>query len=152
MYCLKCKNPDTKVIDSRVTDDGKSIRRRRECEKCGSRFTTFEKMEFTNFLVSKSDGNKELYDREKVKKSIYLTCNKRDIDPEIIDTMISDLESQWGGNKKGVTSKRIGKDILCELKKIDKVAFIRYASVYHNFETPEDFVEFINENKNTSCK
>jgi len=151
MYCLKCKNTDTKVIDSRVTDDGKAIRRRRECEKCGSRFTTFEKMEFTNFLVSKSDGNKQLYDRDKVKKSIYLTCNKRDIDPDVIDDMITNLESEWGGNKKLVTSTRIWKDILCALKKIDKVAFIRYASVYHNFENEENFIEFIKENKNTSC-
>jgi len=150
MYCLKCKNPDTKVIDSRVTDDGKAIRRRRECEKCKSRFTTFEKMEFTNFLVVKSDWSKELYDREKVKKSIYLTCNKRDINPDVIDSMITDLESEWWGNKKLVTSKRIWKDILYELRKIDKVAYIRYASVYHNFETPEDFIDFIKQNENTS--
>ena len=77
MYCPKCKNFDTKVIDSRLVDDWKSIRRRRECERCNHRFTTYEKMEFVKFMVIKSDGRKEMYDKEKLEKSILKACNKR---------------------------------------------------------------------------
>lgn len=143
MRCPKCKNLDTKVIDSRMTEDGQSIRRRRECEKCESRFTTFERLEFINFLVTKSDGAKELYDRSKVQRSILMSFNKRSMEHAQIEQMINELENEWASNKKGITSKRIGKDILHRLRDIDEVAYIRFASVYHNFDSAQDFVNFI---------
>jgi len=143
MRCPKCKNLDTKVIDSRMTEDGQSIRRRRECEKCESRFTTFERLEFINFLVTKSDGSKELYDRSKVQRSILMSFNKRNMEHAQIEQMINELENEWASNKKGITSKRIGKDILHRLRDIDEVAYIRFASVYHNFDSAQDFVNFI---------
>lgn len=143
MRCPKCKNLDTKVIDSRMTEDGQSIRRRRECEKCESRFTTFERLEFINFLVTKSDGAKELYDRSKVQRSILMSFNKRNMEHTQIEQMINELENEWASNKKGITSKRIGKDILHRLRDIDEVAYVRFASVYHNFDSAQDFVNFI---------
>jgi transcriptional repressor NrdR len=87
------------VIDTRVVEDGRSIRRRRECERCGSRFTTFEKLEVVNFMVSKSDGNKEVYNREKVEKSILKSLNKRNISAEGVDNILLRLESKWSKNK-----------------------------------------------------
>ena len=143
MRCPKCKNLDTKVIDSRMTEDGQSIRRRRECEKCEARFTTFERLEFINFLVTKSNGEKDLYDRSKLQRSVMMAFNKRNIDHNVIEQMINELENEWASNKKGITSKRIGKDILHRLKDIDDIAYIRFASVYHNFDTAQDFVNFI---------
>ena len=143
MRCPKCKNLDTKVIDSRMTEDGQSTRRRRECEKCEARFTTFERLEFINFLVTKFDGEKELYDRTKVHRSILMAFSRRSMDHNQIEQMINELENEWASNKKGITSKRIGKDILHRLKDIDDVAYIRFASVYHNFDTAQDFVNFI---------
>ncbi len=131
------------MIDSRMTEDGQSIRRRRECEKCESRFTTFERLEFINFLVTKSTGEKDLYDRTKVQRSILMAFNKRNPDHNKIEQIINELENEWASNKKGITSKRIGKDILHRLKDIDDVAYIRFASVYHNFDSAEDFVNFI---------
>lgn len=102
-------------------------------------------MEFISFMVTKASGEKEVYDRSKVQRSILKACNKRLIDPAKIENMINDLETQWAANKKGITSKRIGKDILHALKDIDDVAYIRFASIYHNFDDAEHFVDFIKE-------
>lgn len=146
MYCIKCKNGDTKVIDTRVVEEGRSIRRRRECERCGSRFTTFEKLEVINFMVNKSDWNKEVYSREKVEKSILKSLNKRHISSDMVDNILLKLESKWSKNKFWISSKTIWKDVLYELKKLDEVAYIRYASVHQNFENKEDFIRFISEN------
>lgn len=143
MKCQKCRNLDTKVIDSRITEDWKSIRRRRECEKCGARFTTFERMEFVNFLVTKNNWDKEMYDRSKLQRSILKSFSKRNIEMDRIEQMINDLESEWASNKKWITSKRIWKDVLNKLKYMDDVAYIRFASIYHNFESVDDFIKFI---------
>ncbi|EKD66764.1 MAG: transcriptional regulator NrdR [uncultured bacterium (gcode 4)] len=143
MKCQKCRNLDTKVIDSRITEDWKSIRRRRECEKCWARFTTFERMEFVNFLVTKNNWEKEMYDRPKLQRSILKSFTKRNIEMDRIEQMINDLESEWASNKKWITSKRIWKDVLNKLKYIDDVAYIRFASIYHNFESVDDFIKFI---------
>lgn len=143
MKCQKCRNLDTKVIDSRITEDWKSIRRRRECEKCGARFTTFERMEFVNFLVTKNNKELEMYDRSKLQRSIMKSFSKRNIEIDRIEQMINDLESEWASNKKWITSKRIWKDVLNKLKYIDDVAYIRFASIYHNFESVDDFMKFI---------
>lgn len=143
MRCPKCKNLDTKVIDSRMTEDGKAIRRRRECEKCEARFTTFERMEFINFMVTKSSNEQEMYDRSKVQRSIGKAIYKRNVDMNHIEQIINELESEWAANKKGITSKRIGKDILHKLKDIDEVAYVRFASIYHNFDDTKHFTQFI---------
>ncbi len=143
MRCPKCKNLETRVIDSRLSEDGLSIRRRRECEWCQARFTTFERMEFVSFFVSKTGGKKELYNRSKLETSILKACNKRNIPPEKIESMLNTLEIEWAENKTGVTSKRIGKDVLHKLKDIDEVACLRFASVYNHFESHGDFVKFI---------
>lgn len=143
MRCPKCKNLDTKVIDSRIAEDGKSIRRRRECEKCEARFTTFERMEFINFLVTKTSGLQEMYDRSKVQQSIGKALYKRNVDMNAIELIINELESEWAANKKGITSKRIGRDILRRLKDVDQVAYVRFASIYLNFEDLEHFANFI---------
>ena len=116
---------------------------RRECEKCSARFTTFERMEFVSFMVTKANGNREYYDRSKVQQSILKAFNKRAVDPGDIDSLVNELEAEWASNKKGITSKRIGKDILRRLKDIDEVAYVRFASVYNNFEDINHFVDFI---------
>ena len=107
MRCPKCKNLDTKVVDSRLAEDGKTIRRRRECEMCHARFTTFERMEFTNFPVKKSNGETEMFDRSKVMASIGKAIYKRRVDLNLIESLVNDLESEWAANKKEITSKRI---------------------------------------------
>jgi len=138
MKCPKCGNMETKVVDSRMVDDGMAIRRRRECEFCGYRFTTFEKRELTEISVIKKDGTKEIYDRQKLKKSILLAFAKRNYNLEDIDNMINTLESKWS-QKSTVESKQIGMDVLSAIKDIDIVAYVRFASVYNSFDTMEDF-------------
>lgn len=144
MFCPNCSNSDTKVIDSRLSEDWKSIRRRRECEKCSYRFTTFEKIEVLSLIVLKSWARKQRYFREKLEDSILKAVNKRDITTASIKKIIRDLEFKWS-NKTEIKSKEIWKEILEALKELDSVAYIRYASVYLNFETKEDFIKFIKE-------
>lgn len=139
MRCPKCKNIETRVIDSRLTDDNKSIRRRRECEKCSHRFTTFERPEFASFIVVKRDGVREPYDRVKLEQGIWRACTKRPVTQEDIDTMIGKLEEEWAANKKEISTSRIGKDVMDELKRIDEIAYIRFASVYKKFKDIEEF-------------
>lgn len=143
MRCPKCKTYETRVIDSRNTEDWLSIRRRRECDKCQFRFTTFERKEFVNFLVIKSNWNKELYDQTKLKRNILKAFSKRPINEEKIEQMLIELENDWSSNTKWITSKRIWKDVLNKLKHIDEVAYIRFASIYKNFESVADFMNFI---------
>ena len=143
MKCPKCQNVDTKVIDSRVIEDGGSIRRRRECEFCNHRFTTFERKWFTELMVVKKDWSKEMYDRQKLKRAITLACAKRNIDTEEIETMINNLEADWSTEKNEITSKEIGDDVLRAIKKLDSVAYVRFASVYKSFENFWDFRKFI---------
>jgi transcriptional repressor NrdR len=141
MQCPKCKNPDTKVIDSRLAEQGRVIRRRRECEKCGRRFTTFERLEMENMLVKKKDGSLEPYSRTKVEKGIWIACGKRPVTQAQVDGMIDKLEEKWSMNKKGVSSQTIGNDIMEALKKLDHIAYIRFASVYRSFKDVEEFKE-----------
>jgi transcriptional repressor NrdR len=146
MFCPKCKSENTRVSDTRVVEKWKLVKRKRECENCFHKFTTFERIEFPRFFVLKSWWKKELYNRDKLENSILKACNKREIDIDRIEQVIIDLESSWASNKNAISSKRIGKDILENLKKLDEVAYIRYASVYHNFSNKEDFIEFIQGN------
>lgn len=142
MFCYKCWNTSTKVIDSRSSDDNKVIRRRRECEVCNNRFTTFEKIEAINLIVLKSWDRRERYNRNKLEDSILKATNKRNISIWAIAALIWNLESKWI-NKNEITSKEMWSDILLWLDKLDKVAYIRFASVYHKFENANDFIKFI---------
>lgn len=144
MYCPKCGNADTKVIDSRVVEDWQSIRRRRQCEYCKTRFSTFERRWFTELMVVKKDWTKELYDRSKLKRAIMLASTKRKIESETIENMVITLESQRSSESLEVSSQRIGDDILCMLKDIDIVTYIRFASVYKDFDNLKNFQDIIN--------
>ena len=143
MKCPKCQNLETKVIDSRVIDDWQTIRRRRECEFCNNRFTTFERREFTDLTVVKKDGKKELYDRQKIKRALMLSLAKREYDSEKIEEILNNLESQRTSEWDEISSQKIGDDILDVLKELDPVAYIRFASVYKSFDNLEDFRKFI---------
>jgi len=143
MNCPKCKKADTKVIDSRLAEQGKVIRRRRECEKCGRRFTTFERLEMSGLMVKKCDGTFEPYSRTKLENGIWIACGKRPVTQDQIDKMITKLEEKWGANKKTITSEKIGNDLTDALKKLDHVAYIRFASVYKSFKDVDEFKEEI---------
>jgi len=139
MFCPKCKQDSTRVLDSRETDGHKAVRRRRECEHCDHRFTTFERIEVTAFIVVKKDGSRESYDREKVEKGIWKACEKRKITDEQITKLINDLEEMWANYGKEIPSKVIGEGIMEALKNLDEVAYIRFASVYRQFKDIETF-------------
>lgn len=141
MQCPKCKNIETKVIDSRLAENGKAIRRRRECEKCGRRFTTFERSEMSSLMVKKKDGTFEPYSRTKLENGIWIACGKRPVTKIQIDKMINKLEEKWGANKKEVSSVTIGNDLINALKKLDHIAYIRFASVYRSFKDVDEFKE-----------
>lgn len=143
MKCPKCQNMDTKVVDSRAIEDGQTIRRRRECEFCNNRFTTFERKGFTELMVIKKDGKKEMYDRQKLKKSLMLSFAKREFNNEKIENLLNILENEWMAEWKEISSKKIWNDILKMLKDIDPVVYIRFASVYKSFDGVEDFKKFI---------
>ncbi len=143
MKCPKCQNMDTKVIDSRVVDNGQSIRRRRECEFCQNRFTTFERKGTTELLVIKKNGEKQLYDRDKLKRALMLAFAKRKIERDDIETLINNLETERTSDKTEISSKEIGHDVLKALKNVDPVAYIRFASVYKSFSSIEDFQKFM---------
>ncbi len=144
MNCPKCQHSGTRVLDSRETDGNKAVRRRRECEKCKYRFTTFERLEVGRFLVVKKDGSRENYDREKLEKGLWIACEKRKITDDQISKLINNLEEKWGNVGKEVESKTIGEDLMDGLKEIDEVAYIRFASVYRQFKDIESFKRELN--------
>ncbi len=145
MKCPKCQNMETKVVDSRMIEDWQTIRRRRECEFCGNRFTTFERKWFTELMVIKKDNTKEMYDRQKLKKSLMLSFAKREFNNEKIENLLNNLENRWISEWTEISSKQIGDDILEMLKEIDPVVYIRFASVYKSFDSLEDFKNFIDD-------
>ncbi len=139
MICPKCHSDATRVLDSRETEGNKAVRRRRECEECKNRFTTFERAEITNFIVIKKDGTREGYDREKVERGIWRACEKRKVTNEQINALINRLEESWGNIGKEVSSKAIGEGIMDALRDLDDVAYIRFASVYRQFKDIDSF-------------
>lgn len=141
MKCPQCGSEDTGVVDSRLTEEGKAVRRRRECAKCEHRFTTFERQEAASIIVVKRDGTREPYVREKLQRGIWLSCTKRPVSQEDIDHIVSKLEEKWRGDGGEVESKLIGTDVMKELKKLDQVAYIRFASVHREFKDVEEFKE-----------
>ena len=139
MHCPRCKSPDTGVIDSRLTEEGRAVRRRRECTKCDHRFTTFERQELSNLVVVKRDGTREPYSRTKLERGIWIACTKRPVTQDQIDKLLTKLEEKWGANKQEVASGTIGMDVMKELKKLDQVAYIRFASVHREFKDVDEF-------------
>ncbi|MBI2463827.1 transcriptional repressor NrdR [Candidatus Peregrinibacteria bacterium] len=144
MYCPKCKNLETRVIDSRDADENRAIRRRRECEKCQYRFTTFEHIEAVSFIVIKKDGSRESYQREKLENGIWKACEKRPVSQEQIHTLIDEIEENLSHNGKERESRELGELVMEKLKKIDEVAYIRFASVYRHFTDLESFKTELN--------
>ncbi len=139
MICPKCKHSETRVLDSRETNERKEIRRRRQCEDCSFRFTTFERVELANFLVVKKDQSREVYNRSKIQNGIWKACEKRPITEEQIRQMLDVLEEKWSNIGKEVPSQTIGEEVMKKLKDMDEVAYIRFASVYRQFKDIEAF-------------
>jgi len=146
MKCIFCGFDDSKVIDSRATDEQNSIRRRRECLKCGKRFTTYETVETVPILVIKADGARQPFEREKIKRGIIKACEKRPITMQQIDKIVDDVEKQVHNSlEQEVKASVIGEAVMEALKKLDEVAYVRFASVYRKFKDISNFVAFLNE-------
>lgn len=141
MKCPKCKAKRTRVLDSRETNEGKATRRRRECTKCKYRYTTFERLEHNNIIVIKRNEAREPYVHEKVEKGIWRACEKRPVTQAQVDGIIQKLEEKWRNYGKEISSELIGEGIMDELKKLDEVAYIRFASVYRSFKDVDSFQE-----------
>ena len=141
MRCPFCAHEDSQVKDSRPTEDGAAIRRRRQCEGCGARFTTFERVHIRDLTVVKKDGKREPFDRAKLERAISHSCRKRDIDPAKVDQLISGVQRQMETMGDEVSSVKIGEAVMAGLKALDHVAFIRFASIYKDFSDPGDFAE-----------
>lgn len=142
MKCLFCGCEDSKVIDSRSADEGRTIRRRRECIKCGKRFTTYETIEDTPVLVIKSSGLRQAFDPQKIKNGIIKSCEKRPVSLTAIDEMVTAVTKQiYNSMEQEVSTKVIGELVMAELKKYDEVAYVRYASVYRSFKDISSFME-----------
>lgn len=143
MRCPFCGHEASQVKDSRPTDDGAAIRRRRQCEGCAARFTTFERIQLRDLVVVKSEHRREAFDREKLLRSVSIAARKRPIDAIAIEKLVSGIQRQLEttGDSE-VTSKRIGEMVMDGLKGLDSVAYIRFASVYRDFSEARDFEEF----------
>ena len=142
MKCLFCGCEDSKVIDSRASDEGMSIRRRRECANCGKRYTTYEIIEQTPVLVVKNNGTRQAYDVNKVKNGIIKSCEKRPVPMSKIEEMANAISKKiYNSMEQEVTSKAIGEMVMEELKNCDEVAYVRYASVYRQFKDIPSFME-----------
>lgn len=146
MKCVYCGFTESKVIDSRASADGTSIRRRRECLKCGKRFTTYEVIEHTPVLVVKNDGTRQPFDPSKIKSGIIKACEKRPVAITEIDKLVGDVERQiYNSLEQEVPSSKIGELVMIGLKELDQVAYIRFASVYRQFRDVTTFIDFIKE-------
>ncbi len=141
MKCLYCNCTESKVIDSRAAEDGTAIRRRRECVSCGRRFTTYETIEVNPVLVVKSNGNRESYNPEKVRNGVVKSCEKRPVSATDIDNLVADVSKQvYNRMEREISTKEIGKMVMERLKKLDEVAYVRYASVYRSFKDLSSFM------------
>lgn len=143
MRCPFCANEDSQVKDSRPTEDGAAIRRRRQCEACTARFTTFERIQLRELTVLKSEDKREPFEREKLIRSVSIACRKRPIDGTQIERLVSGIQRQLETQGDGeIPSQRIGEMVMDALKGLDSVAYIRFASVYRDFREARDFEEF----------
>jgi len=144
MKCPFCGKVDSQVLESRTVEEGDSIRRRRECGKCGKRFTTFEKVKGSVLWVIKKDGRREVFEKDKIKRGILRAIEKRPISLDLVDDVVDQVEREMlRSDKQEISSRVIGNAVLKRLKKIDKVAWLRFASVYLEFEDLTDFEKLI---------
>lgn len=142
MKCPFCSKENTKVIDSRPAEDNSSIRRRRQCDECGKRFTTYEKVETIPLIVIKKDDNREPYDREKIEAGIVRSCHKRPVSINQINELVDEVETViFNMEEKEISSSRIGEIVMDKLKDFDSVAYVRFASVYREFKDVSTFME-----------
>ena len=141
MKCPFCSTPDSKVVDSRPTEDAEKIRRRRECLECGKRFTTYEVIETTPLVVVKKDGSRQMFDRNKLLSGLLRACEKRPVSLTSLEKVVDSIEQDYANSLiKEVSSVELGEKVLLELKNLDKVAYIRFASVYRDFSDLESFL------------
>ena len=146
MRCPFCDYEDSKVIDSRTSEEGRAIRRRRECEKCGKRFTTYEKVEASIIMVIKKDGSREAFDRNKLMNSIVKACDKRSVPVSEIERVVDEIERGLNNMlEKEISSSFIGELVMDKLKELDEVAYVRFASVYRQFTDVNTFIQEIEE-------
>jgi len=144
MLCPSCSSDNSKVLESRTTEKGQSIRRRRECLDCGHRFTTYERIEFVPITVIKKDGSKESFDRSKILRGIVRACEKTGIEAEFLESLVENIELQIEENfMREITTQSIGELVLSHLSNISEVAYVRFASVYGKFTSIEDFVTIL---------
>lgn len=143
MRCPFCAHEDSQVKDSRPTEDGSSIRRRRQCEDCGARFTTFERVQLRELTIVKSHNRREPFDRRKLERSVEIACRKRPVQQERIDKLLSSIQRQLEtSGESEMASSTIGAMVMDGLKALDTVAYIRFASVYKDFREAKDFEDF----------
>ena len=146
MRCPFCRHDDTQVVDSRVSEDGAAIRRRRRCPACDKRFTTYERVELAMPAIVKKDGSRTEFDRRKIMASMQLALRKRPVAADAIDAAVARIEYQLlGSGEREVRSDRLGELVMAELRELDKVAFVRFASVYRRFEDVSEFEDVIEE-------
>lgn len=146
MRCPYCGNEDTQVKDSRPSEDGSSIRRRRFCPACGNRFTTFERVQLKELTVLKTDGRRVPFDRDKMAKSIRIACRKRPVDDERIERVVNGIQRRLEVETEAeIPSRRIGEMVMEALRGVDEVAYVRFASVYQNFSEAKDFGAFLSD-------
>ena len=141
MRCPFCTHEASQVKDSRPSEDGASIRRRRQCEACGARFTTFERVQLRDLIVVKKNGEREPFERAKLERSVAIACRKRDIPAERVERLITSIQRQLETRGDEVTTTQIGEAVMDGLKALDHVAYIRFASVYKDFSEPGVFAE-----------
>ena len=142
MKCPYCNHPDTRVIDSRPAEDGSSIRRRRSCDVCGKRFTTYEKVETFPLIIIKKDNNREQYNRRKIENGVLQACYKRPVSAEEIQQAIDRIETKiFNLEEKEIPSSTVGELVMEELKDLDEVAYVRFASVYREFKDVNTFMD-----------
>ena len=142
MKCPYCNNPDTRVVDSRPVDDNTSIRRRRVCDVCGKRFTSYERVESIPLMVIKKDKNREIFDRSKIEAGVLRACHKRPISARQIQTMVDQIETEiYNSGEREIPSTKIGEMVMTSLKDMDAVAYVRFASVYREFKDVETFMD-----------
>ena len=140
MKCPYCGSKDTEVVETRDSEDLETIRRRRNCVACGKRFTTYERVENINLVVIKKDGRREHFDRDKLKNGIIRSCEKTTVSVEDVEKIVTEIERELrGGDSVEVESKKIGQLVSAKLKKLDKIAYIRFSSVFKRFVDVEDF-------------
>ncbi|MEE8638160.1 MAG: transcriptional regulator NrdR [Candidatus Margulisiibacteriota bacterium] len=146
MKCPFCENIEDKVLESREIDEGRAVRRRRECSSCRGRFTSYERVEEKPLLVIKRDGRREQFNRDKLASGILKACEKRPVSVELIEGMMDEIEREIHREAgREVVSSKIGEMVMEKLQGLDKIAYVRFASVYRKFEDPSEFIEHVKE-------